>query len=167
MDVVGSPEMDGTLQWLIKHQEQMQKVLQDFQQSHQAKRRALLTSQAGQQRSLQDFIRDQASVQQQLLQQMVSPVVANGTWLPGLGLYKVVFADDPDAFLDLVYVKENARASNKFYTETDDKCFSYMLKHEKSGIFNSLKCKHGNSLHVIKQIIIEKPGTDCLKSELT
>ncbi|EMP25651.1 hypothetical protein UY3_17240 [Chelonia mydas] len=49
----------------------MQKALQGFQQSHQANRWALLTLQAEQQKHLQDFIREQASMQQQLLQRMV------------------------------------------------------------------------------------------------
>ncbi|KAH1177175.1 hypothetical protein KIL84_010877 [Mauremys mutica] len=58
------------MQWLAKQQEKMQKALQAFQQPHQLERQALLAWQAEQQKSLQDFIREQAKIQQQLLHRL-------------------------------------------------------------------------------------------------
>ncbi|XP_043377341.1 uncharacterized protein LOC122461517 isoform X2 [Chelonia mydas] len=66
----GDLEMEDTLQWLVKQQEEMQKAMQSLQQSHQVERQVLLTRQAEQQKSLQDFIWEQATIQQKLLQRM-------------------------------------------------------------------------------------------------
>lgn len=95
----GNPKIEGTLQWLAKQQEEMQKALQAFQQSNQVERQTLLTWQAGQQKTLQDFIREPANVQQQLLQKMESPLGGDGPRAPGVGLCKMGPDDDPSAFL--------------------------------------------------------------------
>ncbi|XP_039353348.1 uncharacterized protein LOC120379862 [Mauremys reevesii] len=91
--------MEGRVQWLAKQQEELQKTLQGVQQSHQVERQALLVWQAEQQKTLQDFIREQANIQQQLLHWVVTLPRGDGNHATGLGLYKMGSADDPDAFL--------------------------------------------------------------------
>ncbi|CAM5149682.1 unnamed protein product [Natator depressus] len=91
--------MEEILQWLVKQQEEVQKGMQSFQQSHQLERQALLNWQAERQKRLQDFIQEQASIQQQLLQKLASPMVGDGMRVLGLGLCNMGLADDPDAFL--------------------------------------------------------------------
>lgn len=52
-----------------------------------------------QQKSLQKFIREQAQVQQQLLQKLVSPNTGNINQTQGVGYCKMGPADDSDPFL--------------------------------------------------------------------
>lgn len=59
-----------------------------------SKRQTLLTWLAEQQRNLQDFIREQVNMQQQLLQNMMSPAVVNGNQAQALGCCKTGPADD-------------------------------------------------------------------------
>lgn len=66
-----------------------------FQQSHCMERQAWLACQMEQQKSLQDFIKEQANMQQQLLQGVVSPMVGDSNRAEGLGLCKM----GPVAFL--------------------------------------------------------------------
>lgn len=91
-------EMEESLQWLVKQQEEMQKTLQSFQQSPHMERQTLRIWQAEQQKSLWDFIREQANIQQQLLQKVVGPVVGDGNRTEGLALCKMGPADDAGAF---------------------------------------------------------------------
>ncbi|XP_039369198.1 IgGFc-binding protein-like [Mauremys reevesii] len=60
--MVGGLAMKETLKWLVEQQKQTQQALQTFQQAHQAERQAALVWQAKQQKSLQDFIREQSNV---------------------------------------------------------------------------------------------------------
>lgn len=70
--------MEETLQWVVMQQEAMGTALQSLQELHQVERQTLLTCQADQQKALQDFIKEQAGLQQKLLQRLVSPVVVDG-----------------------------------------------------------------------------------------
>ncbi|KAM7152499.1 zona pellucida sperm-binding protein 3-like [Macrochelys suwanniensis] len=58
--------MEETLKWLVS-------TVQEMQQARQADRQALMTWQADQQRTLQEFIREQSVAQQQILQRVPYP----------------------------------------------------------------------------------------------
>lgn len=67
----------------MEQQKEMQKPLQAFQQVRNLERQDLFTRRTEQQKSLQDFTKEQSHMQQQLLQRMVNPAKGNCNWAQG------------------------------------------------------------------------------------
>ncbi|XP_075770468.1 uncharacterized protein LOC142823381 [Pelodiscus sinensis] len=152
--------MEKTLEWLVTQQEQMQEALQSVQESHQTERQALLTWQAEQQESLRDFIREQSSMQQQLLRRVASTARGDGAQMPGLGLCKMGPADDPEAFLGIF---ERVAMGASWERPTWALRLAPYLAGEAQAAYMALSEEQAQNYEMVKAAILDQVGQSAKK----